>query len=134
VKPEAGANRAERWRRIVVEAAEQSGRGAVPDIEAPQGFADALASAPGVLLLPYEAADERTPSVQAALDAEVDALFALAEVSIFIGPEGGYEDAEVQAARDAGATIVTMGRRVLRSETAGLIAATLVMQAAGELG
>jgi 16S rRNA (uracil1498-N3)-methyltransferase len=134
VKTEAGGNRAARWHRIVVEAAEQSGRGAVPDVDAPQAFADALASAPGVLLLPYEASDERTPDIGSALTADIDALFALSEVSVFIGPEGGYEDGEVQAARDAGATVVTMGRRVLRSETAGLVAATLILQATGDLG
>jgi 16S rRNA (uracil1498-N3)-methyltransferase len=134
VKPEAGGNRADRWGRIVIEAAEQSGRGAVPIVDAPQRFADALANAPGVLLLPYEAADERTPDIDAGLNSDIDALFALSEVSVFIGPEGGYEDAEVAAARDAGAAIVTMGRRVLRSETAGLVAATLVLHAAGELG
>jgi 16S rRNA (uracil1498-N3)-methyltransferase len=134
VKPEAGGNRADRWGRIVIEAAEQSGRGAVPIVDAPQRFADALANAPGVLLLPYEAADERTPDIDAGLNSDIDALFALSEVSVFIGPEGGYEDAEVAAARAAGAAIVTMGRRVLRSETAGLVAATLVLHAAGELG
>jgi 16S rRNA (uracil1498-N3)-methyltransferase len=134
VKPEAGGNRAERWHRIVVEAAEQSGRGAVPGVDPPQTLADALASAPGVLLLPYEAADEQTPDIAAALNADIDALFALSEVSVFIGPEGGYEDAEVALARDARAVVVTMGRRVLRSETAGLVAATLIMQALGELG
>jgi 16S rRNA (uracil1498-N3)-methyltransferase len=55
-------------------------------------------------------------------------------VSIFIGPEGGFEEAEIERATAAGAVLVTMGRRVLRSETAGLVAATLVLQAAGELG
>ena len=87
-----------------------------------------------MLLLPYEEAGDAAPSIQRALAAEIDALFALAEVSIFIGPEGGYEPAEVERARDAGAQIVTMGERVLRSETAGLVAATLVMHAIGELG
>jgi 16S rRNA (uracil1498-N3)-methyltransferase len=134
VKTEGGGNRADRWRRIVVEAAEQSGRGVVPVISAPQRFADAFASAAGVLLLPYEAAGEQAPSIAAALTADIDALFALSEVSVFIGPEGGWEESEVAAARDAGAAIVTMGMRVLRSETAGLVAATLVMQACGELG
>lgn len=134
VKPEAGGNRAERWRRIVVEAAEQSGRGAVPVVDAPQQFREAIASAPGVLLLPYESAEPVTPNIDAALNAEIDALFALGEVSVFIGPEGGYEDGEVELAVEAGATVVTMGQRVLRSETAGLVAATMIMQAAGELG
>jgi len=127
-------NRGQRWRRVVAEAAEQCGRSAVPEIGESARFDAALASAPGVLMLPYEAAGSVAPSVQTALNADIDALFALSEVSVFIGPEGGFEPAEVAAAEAAGATVVTMGERVLRSETAGLVAATLVMQAVGELG
>jgi 16S rRNA (uracil1498-N3)-methyltransferase len=134
VKTSGEGNRADRWHRIVIEAAEQCERGDVPRIDAPIPLDDALASAPGVLLLPYESAYETTPDIGTALQAEIDALFALSEVSIFIGPEGGYEPEEVDRATAAGATIVTMGQRVLRSETAGLVAATLVLQAAGELG
>ncbi len=134
VKTAGEGNRADRWRRIVIEAAEQCGRSAVPEVDAPATFETALASAPGILLVPYEGAGEAAPNVQTALAAEIDALFALGEVSVFIGPEGGYERAEVEAAEAAGAAIVTMGERVLRSETAGLVAATLVLQAAGELG
>ena len=134
VKTSAEGNRVDRWRRIVVEAAEQCGRGAVPAVDAPLRYADAVASAPGIVLLPYEAAGHAAPPIAAALAAEIDALFALSEVSIFIGPEGGFEPAEVEAAVATGAQVVTLGDRVLRSETAGLVAATLVMQAAGELG
>ncbi len=134
VRPGAESQKAERWRRIVIEAAEQCGRGVIPAVEAPQAFDDALTSAPGVLVLPYESAPEGERNVQAALDGEIDALFALGEVSVFIGPEGGFEPAEVGRAQEAGASIVTLGRRVLRSETAGLVAATLVLHAAGELG
>jgi 16S rRNA (uracil1498-N3)-methyltransferase len=134
VKTQEGGNRSERWRRIVVEAAEQCGRGAVPAVEAPQRFGDAIGSARGLVLVPYEAAGDAAPNIQAALNAEIDALFALGEVSVFIGPEGGYEPAEVEQAMAGGATIVTMGERVLRSETAGLVAATLVLHAVGELG
>jgi 16S rRNA (uracil1498-N3)-methyltransferase len=53
---------------------------------------------------------------------------------VFIGPEGGFEPAEVERAQAAGAAIVTLGARVLRSETAGMVALTLVMRAIGELG
>jgi 16S rRNA (uracil1498-N3)-methyltransferase len=134
VKTAAEGNRADRWRRIVVEAAEQCGRGAVPAVESPQPFAEALASARGLLLLPFESAGHTAPNIRAAIDADVDALFALGEVSLFIGPEGGYEDAEIDQATAAGAKIVSLGDRVLRSETAGLVAATLVMDAIGELG
>lgn len=134
VRTAADANRFERWRRIVVEAAEQSGRGAVPDVDPPQEFEAAVRDAPGVRLLPYERAGEAAPDIQAALTSEIDALFALAGVSVFIGPEGGFEDREVELAQSSGAAVVTMGQRVLRSETAGLVATTLVMQALGELG
>jgi 16S rRNA (uracil1498-N3)-methyltransferase len=134
VATKGAGNRAQRWRRIVVEAAEQCGRSAVPEIGEPARFDAAIASAPGVLLLPYEAAGGEAPGVQAAMNGDIDALFALSEVSVFIGPEGGFEPAEVAAAEAVGATVVTMGERVLRSETAGLVAASLVMQAVGELG
>ena len=134
VKTGSATAKADRWRRIAVEAAEQCGRSAVPSIDAPAQFAGALASAPGVLLLPYESAGDLAPNVQRALDLHIDALFALGAVSVFIGPEGGFEDSEVELARDAGASIITMGARVLRSETAGLVASMLVLQASGELG
>ena len=127
-------SRLERWRRIAVEAAEQCGRTKVPAVDAPLRFAEALAEARGLVLLPYEAAGDTAPGIIEALAREIDALFALGEVSVLIGPEGGFEEAEVEAAREAGGTIVTMGNRVLRSETAGLVAAALVMQAGGEMG
>jgi 16S rRNA (uracil1498-N3)-methyltransferase len=134
VKTAGEGNRMDRWRRIVIEAAEQCGRSRVPAISAPATFSEVLSSAPGLLLFPYEAAGDAAPNIQSALGRDIDALFALGEVSIFIGPEGGYEPGEVEAAAAAGAAIVTMGERVLRSETAGLVAATLVLHAAGELG
>ncbi|MEX2245564.1 MAG: 16S rRNA (uracil(1498)-N(3))-methyltransferase [Dehalococcoidia bacterium] len=132
VKTPGGRARVDRWRRIAVEAAEQCGRGRVPEVEAPQPFAEALEAAPGLRLLPYEEAPGSEMNIRAALDAHSER--AARDVSIFIGPEGGYEAAEVARAKDAGAVVVTLGRRVLRSETAGLVAATLALSAAGELG
>ncbi|MBI5287658.1 MAG: 16S rRNA (uracil(1498)-N(3))-methyltransferase [Chloroflexi bacterium] len=127
-------NRIDRWRRIAIEAAEQCGRSVVPVVEAPVSFQEALASAPGIVLLPYEAGDHLTPNVQTVLQDKIDELYAEGAVSVLVGPEGGYERQEVEQAVAAGATVVTLGQRVLRSETAGLVAATLVMQACGELG
>jgi 16S rRNA (uracil1498-N3)-methyltransferase len=135
VKTEGGAARRERWRRIAVEAAEQCGRSRVPEVGPPERLEEACGSAHGVLLIPFESVGDAAPSIRAALDSQIDQLFALAdEVSIFIGPEGGFEDAEVDRAKRAAAVVVTLGPRVLRSETAGLVAVTLVMQALGELG
>ncbi len=134
VKTAGEGNRAERWRRIVVEAAEQCERSSVPQIGVPQSFDAALESAGGVLVLPYEDAGDAAPNINDILNRRVDDVFALAEVSVLIGPEGGFEPGEVERARAAGAEIVTLGDRVLRSETAGLVAATLIMQSVGELG
>ncbi len=119
---EASQGRAERWRRLVVEAAEQCGRGRLPAIDPPLPYEEALASAPGVLVVPYEA--ERANRL-------ADYLRALPErplaVSLFIGPEGGYTDGEIALARGSGAALVTLGRQVLRSETAAVVAAAIVL-------
>ena len=134
VKTNEGAPRIDRWRRIVVEAAEQCGRSAVPTVGAPLSFDRALSADQAVVLLPYEDAGAAAPAIAEALNNEIDALFAMSAVNVLIGPEGGYDPAEVEQATAAGAIVVTMGRRVLRSETAGLVAATLVLQVVGELG
>ena len=119
---EASRGRTERWQRLVVEAAEQCGRGRLPAIDPPLPFGEALASAPGLLLVPYEA--ERANRL-------ADYLRALPQrpqtVSLFIGPEGGYTGEEITLARGAGAVLVTLGRQVLRSETAGVVAAAIVL-------
>ncbi len=119
---EASKGRKERWGRLVVEAAEQCGRGRLPAIDSPLPYAEALAGAPGLLIVPYEA--ERSNRL-------ADYLRALPElprtVSLFIGPEGGYTDEEIGLASESGAALVTLGRQVLRSETAGVVAAAIVL-------
>lgn len=128
VKTEGGSQRAERWRRIVTEAAEQCGRGRVPAVEEPQRFAEAVRGAAGLRLLPWEGERKRgLRSVLRALNPKPG------EVSLLIGPEGGLAEDEVAAAVAAGWTTVSLGRRVLRSETAGIVAAALVMHELGEL-
>jgi 16S rRNA (uracil1498-N3)-methyltransferase len=125
---EPASARGERWRRIVVEAAEQSGRGRPPRVEAPVAFEEAVRQARGVKVMPFEG--ERSRSLGAylrGLNRRPDT------VSLFIGPEGGFEDEEVELAREAGAEIVSLGPRILRSETAGIVASALVLDALGEL-
>ena len=120
--------RGERWRRIVVEAAEQSGRGRPPSVQAPVTLEQAMDQAHGLKLMPFEGERSR------GLGAYLKALTGRPEtVSMFIGPEGGFEDGEVELARESGAEIVSLGPRVLRSETAGIVASTLVLDALGEL-
>ncbi len=129
VKTEAGSQRAERWRRIVTEAAEQSGRGRVPTIDPPAPLRDAAGSAPGLRLLPWE--EERSQGLRSFLRGLAERP---ATVSLFIGPEGGFAADEVDLARTAGCVPVSLGPRILRSETAGIVAAALVMHELGEMG
>jgi len=120
--------RAERCRRIVVEAAEQSGRGRPPRVESPLPFEEAIRKAQGVKLMPFEG--ERSLS----LGVYLRGLTRRPDVvSLFVGPEGGFEDAEVELARESGAEIVSLGPRILRSETAGIVASALALDAVGEL-
>lgn len=119
---EPAARRADRWQRVIVEAAEQCGRGRLPTVADPLPFAGAVAAAPGLRVVPWE--EERSQKLGAylrSLPARPDA------VSIFIGPEGGYTEEEVALARAAGAALVTLGQRVMRSETAAVIACGIVL-------
>jgi len=122
VQEEPGASRTERWTRIIVEAAEQCGRGRLPSVGMTMPFEEAVRSAPGVRIVPWE--DEREERLS-------DYIRSLTErprtVSVFIGPEGGYEREEVQLARSEGAALVTLGRRVMRAETAAVIACGIVL-------
>ena len=121
--------RGERWRRIVVEAAEQCGRGRPPAVDAPLAFEDSVRQARGLKLLPFEGERSRgLGSYLRGLSRRPDT------VSLFIGPEGGFEDAEVELAREAGAEVVSLGSRILRSETAGIIASAIVLESLGEMG
>ena len=129
VKTAAGSQRAERWGRIVTEAAEQSGRGRVPAIDPPALLRDAIGSAPGLRLLPWEG--ERSQGLRSFLRGLAERP---ATVSLFIGPEGGFAEDEVESARAAGCVTVSLGPRIIRSETAGIVAAALVMHELGEMG
>lgn len=128
VASEASGTKLERWRRIVREAAEQSGRGRVPAVRAPLPFAAAcIAAASGPALIPWEG--ERNQSLGAA----VRGLGPVATLGLFIGPEGGFTEAEIATATAAGIASVTLGRRILRAETAAAVATTLALAALGEM-
>ena len=118
-----------RWRRIVREAAEQSGRLIVPDVAAPVQLLEAVSAmaAEGPALLLYEG-EER-----AGLAGTLAGL-QLAALSLLVGPVGGFTQAEVDAAAHAGAKVVGLGRRVLRTETAAIAALAATMSHLGELG
>ena len=128
-----GENKIERWRRIVREAAEQSERGRIPAVAAPLPFAEACrrAVSSGPALIPWEGA--RGVGVGTAIEALRVPIGTTARLGLFIGPEGGFTPEEVALAREHEIVPVTLGRRILRAETAAAVATTLALAALGEL-
>ena len=126
VAAEPGTARQRRFDTIVREAAEQSGRGRIPEVGTPLALGDALNQARGPKILLWE--EERTTGLGAI------SLEAGTPVNLLVGPEGGFSSTEVALARDAGAALVSLGRRILRAETAAMVAAALVLARFGELG
>jgi 16S rRNA (uracil1498-N3)-methyltransferase len=117
----------ERWQKIAASAAEQSGRGIVPKVLTLGSFKAALerAAQADKALLFYE--NERSTTLRMALEAGP-----YETVSLLTGPEGGLEEKEVQQAMEAGLQVCTLGKRILRCETAPLCALSAVMYDAGE--
>ena len=112
-----------------MEAAEQSGRCRLPEVRDMMSFKDACdqIETHEMSLIPWE--QERHTSLQTMIRGGIPEY-----VAIFIGPEGGFEDSEVRYARSCGASTVTLGERVLRSDTAALATVTMVMYQSGDMG
>jgi len=123
--------RHDRWERIVREAAEQAGRGRLPRLESAMLFPRACERAQrqgGLALIPWEG--EHSLSLRAVLAQQERKPFI---VSLFIGPEGGFAPQEITLARQYGIQPITLGPRILRAETAGLVAAAVVLYELGDL-
>ena len=118
------AKKRERWSGISESAAKQAGRNVIPEIKQVMNFQEALSYAKSldVLLIPYELAE----GMQATIE-RIQAIQPGQSVGIFIGPEGGFEQEEVKLAMEAGAYPITLGRRILRTETAGMTMLSVLM-------
>lgn len=122
------AGKVQRWQKIAEAAAKQSRRGIIPNVHQVISFREALdyGSQIQVRLIPYELAGEagetmgKTRTIMQSLKPGED-------VAVFIGPEGGFEEKEVAGARAIGALPITLGRRILRTETAGMTALSILM-------
>lgn len=114
----------ERWQEIAKSAAKQSGRGFVPEVKAVLLWTEALKAAKelDVLLIPYELAEGMAKTKEL-----IASICPGQSIGIFIGPEGGFEKAEVADALAAGAEAITLGRRILRTETAGITTLSVLM-------
>lgn len=117
----------ERWQKIAASAAEQSGRGRIPEIIILSSLEEALARAAQAekAILFYE--NERATTLRMALEEST-----FQTISLLTGPEGGLEAREVEQAKEAGLQICTLGSRILRCETAPLCALSAAMYHCGE--
>lgn len=138
----------DRWQRIIREAAEQSRRGRLPLLFPPQPFEEACHEARGFSLLAWEREGEKglraalldllaksqgqgaAPKSRASPEPEQDCP----QINLFIGPEGGFAEHEVEFARSQGIVPVSLGQRLLRAETASIAAVATILYEWRELG
>lgn len=118
------AKKLERWQAIAESAAKQSGRGMIPTVGRVVNYKEAIkkASSEGMALIPYEMAEGMKTLKEAAGKASEQQV-----ISVFIGPEGGFEESEVEFARENGVIPVSLGKRILRTETAGFTTLSILM-------
>ena len=118
------AKKVERWKQIAESAAKQSKRMLIPNVHEVLTFKEALkyAEAMDIRLIPYELAKGMQETKEILADIQPGQ-----SVGIFIGPEGGFEEKEVETAISEGAKPITLGKRILRTETAGLAILSVLM-------
>ena len=118
------AKKVERWNSISEGGAKQSGRNVIPEVKQVMSYKEAMQYAKelDVVLIPYELAEGMDETRQV-----IETIRPGQSVGIFIGPEGGFETAEVEYALEQGAKAITLGKRILRTETAGLTTLSILM-------
>jgi 16S rRNA (uracil1498-N3)-methyltransferase len=126
----------DRLNRIALEAAKQSKRSIIPEVSEPITFEEALVQMASVdlFIVPYENAENY--GIKAMINdlQEKGSLKDIKTVGIMVGPEGGFEEDEINKLKENGAYIITLGSRILRTETAGFTATSLLQYELGDLG
>ena len=119
-----GAKKAERWQQIAESAAKQSRRMLVPQVNSPVSFAEAMQMAGALdrIIVPYELAKGMTETRNI-----LNSIKPGESIGIFIGPEGGFDPLEIEELKSRGAETVTLGHRILRTETAGMTLLSVLM-------
>ena len=117
-------SKTQRWQSIAESAAKQSKRSAVPEVYEAVSYNEALSMAKelDVLTVPYESKDGILSTKEA-----LSKIKEGSSVGIIIGPEGGFEDSEIEKAVAVGGDIISLGKRILRTETAAITAVGMVM-------
>ncbi|HEY8803667.1 MAG TPA: 16S rRNA (uracil(1498)-N(3))-methyltransferase [Clostridium sp.] len=122
----------DRWNRIALEACKQSKRSLVPQINIPIEFDNLLQELKymDLVVVPYE--NEEGYGIKKLVE-NIEKIH-IYKVAIVIGPEGGFEESEILKLKEIGANIITLGPRILRTETAGFTCLSLIMYELGDLG
>jgi 16S rRNA (uracil1498-N3)-methyltransferase len=122
-------NKTERWQKVAKEACKQCNRGIIPKVNSPINFNEALTLAKelDLVILPYE--KENSKNLKSIFKYKKD----IKSVGIIIGPEGGFTSEEVSFAAENNFDIVTLGSRILRTETAGLAVLSILMYELGDI-
>lgn len=132
VKNDSEFKKVDRWNRIALEACKQSKRSLIPTINTPIEFKELLIKIKDMdlIVVPYENKEGYgiKKLINDVRNTEVK------NIAIIIGPEGGFEEEEILKLEEIGAHIVTLGPRILRTETAGFVALSLLMYELGDLG
>lgn len=132
VKNDSEFKKVDRWNRIALEACKQSKRSLIPTINTPIEFKELLIKIKDMdlIVVPYENKEGYgiKKLINDIRNTEVK------NIAIIIGPEGGFEEEEILKLEEIGAHIVTLGPRILRTETAGFVALSLLMYELGDLG
>ncbi len=115
-----GEKKQKRWQKIAAGAAEQSGRGCIPEVTAPISFSAALEQLKNEYAVTFYEGGGQPLSSLVGADTR--------QISIVVGPEGGIEAEEIEKLQQNGAFVATLGKRILRCETAPLVALSVIMQ------
>lgn len=128
IPSDVGPNKLERWRRLAKSAAQQCGRTGIPNVAEPMNFEHLLATFKeyDLVLFPWELA--HAPPLR---DLLPDMLAGTGRILVVIGPEGGFSHSEAETAQAAGARLISLGRRILRTETAAMVVLSILSYANG---
>lgn len=125
------SERIKRWNKVAVEAAKQCGRGILPEVKEPVSFKTAIEQmkSGGLPLMPYEIlSSSKDSSVKNVLSQNNNT-----EISVIIGPEGGFSDSEAEYAKSNGINLVGLGKRILRTETVSSAVLAIIMYEKNEM-
>ncbi|BAH05869.1 16S rRNA (uracil(1498)-N(3))-methyltransferase [Clostridium kluyveri] len=125
--------RVDRWNKIALEACKQCKRSIIPAVKPPIYFEELLKylSNMDLIVVPYEM--EKSIGIKKVIDS-IEYRDSIGDIAIVIGPEGGFEEEEIEELKNISSKIVTLGPRILRTETAGFVCTALLMYELGDLG